>query len=439
MLAVYSLLTALDPPRMAVDTPAKIAVLGAGPVGLEAALYARFLGYDVAIYERAGVAAHVRRFAHVRWFTPFGMNVSPLGLAALAAQRPEVRFPAADAVLTAGELAEAYWLPLAETDLLVDCLQQRTEVVAISRGELLKGELVGQEARREWPFRLLLRQQEGTAEPRELLVEADVVIDATGTFGQPNPLGAGGIPAIGEAGLEDRLEHRLPDILGARRGDYANRHTLVVGGGHTAATNVVALAELAQAAPETRITWLVRREGEAGHNFPLVALAEDSLPERRALAAAANALATQGAVRLIAGRGVAALAELSSGQIEVTLTGSPAQSLAVDRVLANVGFRPDNRLLSELQVHECYATAGPMKLAAALLAAPSADCLSQPACGPATLLNPEPDFYVLGAKSYGRRSQFLLASGIDQVRQVFTIIGDRADLDLYATIGKGRR
>jgi hypothetical protein len=421
---------------MAVDTPAKIAILGAGPVGLEAALYARFLGYEVTLYERGRAAEHVRQFAQVKWFTPFGMNVSKLGRAALRAQGGESSLPADDALLTGGEMATAYWLPLAESDLLVDCLRENVEVVAVGRGELLKSELVGQDARREFPFRLLLRTLDGAG--RESVEEADVVIDVTGTFGQPNALGAGGIPAIGETRLRSRLEQRLPDILGEQRADYAGRHTLVIGSGHTAATNLVALAELAERVPQTRITWLVRREGEAGADFPLAGLAEDRLPERSRLARQANALAASGAVGLVAGRSVAALAETPSGAFEVALTGSPVETLTVDRILANVGFRPDNRLYSELQVPECYASGGPLKLAAALLAAPSADCLSQPACGPQTLLNPEPDFYVLGAKSYGRGAQFLLANGIDQVRQVFTIIGDRADLNLYATIGKAR-
>ena len=72
---------------MAVDTPATIAILGAGPIGLEAALYARVLGYDVVVYEAGShVAASVCEWGHVRMFTPFGMNRSPLGLAALRAQ-----------------------------------------------------------------------------------------------------------------------------------------------------------------------------------------------------------------------------------------------------------------------------------------------------------------------------------------------------------------
>ncbi|HVW37886.1 MAG TPA: FAD-dependent oxidoreductase, partial [Pirellulales bacterium] len=47
---------------MAVDTPARIAILGAGPIGLEAALYARYLGYDVDIYERGRAAENLLRW-----------------------------------------------------------------------------------------------------------------------------------------------------------------------------------------------------------------------------------------------------------------------------------------------------------------------------------------------------------------------------------------
>ena len=71
---------------MAIDTPARIAILGAGPIGLEAALYAHYLGYDVDVYERGRVADSVRAWGHVRMFSPLAMNCSLLGLAALKAQ-----------------------------------------------------------------------------------------------------------------------------------------------------------------------------------------------------------------------------------------------------------------------------------------------------------------------------------------------------------------
>ena len=52
------------------------------------------------------------------------------------------------------------------------------------------------------------------------------------------------------------------------------------------------------------------------------------------------------------------------------------------------------------------------------------------------LLNPEPHFYVLGAKSYGLGSDFLISTGLDQIKQLYAIIGDRAALDLYASMAK---
>ena len=105
----------------------------------------------------------------------------------------------------------------------------------------------------------------------------------------------------------------------------------------------------------------------------------------------------------------------------------------MERVIANVGYTPDTDLYRELQVHECYASLGPMNLAAALLKHGGGDCLTVPPQGPAALRNPEPNFFILGAKSYGRNSNFLLRTGFEQVRDVFTLITGKADLDLYKT------
>jgi hypothetical protein len=112
------------------------------------------------------------------------------------------------------------------------------------------------------------------------------------------------------------------------------------------------------------------------------------------------------------------------------------QSLIVDRIIGNVGYRPDDRLFQELHVHQCYATSGPMKLATALMSDATQDCLQQATTGPETLLTPEPNFYILGSKSYGRNSHFLFARGLDQIQQLFTIIGQRDDLNLYDSVRK---
>jgi hypothetical protein len=110
--------------------------------------------------------------------------------------------------------------------------------------------------------------------------------------------------------------------------------------------------------------------------------------------------------------------------------GKDQRTFEVERLIANVGYVPDNRVYLELQVHECYASQGPMKLAAAL-AGQGGDCLQQASHGPESLRNPEPNFYILGSKSYGRNSNFLLRIGFEQVREVFTLITGKANLNLY--------
>jgi thioredoxin reductase len=413
---------------MPTDTPTTIAVLGAGPIGLEAALYARFLGYSVRVYERGRVGENLERFAHVRWFSPFAMNSSPLGLSALEAQNPAWRPPPPDALLTAGQLVSAYLRPLAESDLLADSVREKTTVVAVGRDGPLKGDLIGRSSRGLLPFRLLLRDDSGA----ECVETAHVVIDATGTYGNPNWLGHGGIPAVGEMAARPRIEYGLPDVLGAQRASYANRRVLVIGAGYSAATNVIALAELAAAEPQTHITWVTRQQSTGTGPIPLIA--DDRLPERDRIARQANALAAGESPHVTHWPGTTVDAVFAKGdRFAVRLVGEHQGEIEVDCVIANVGFRPDASIYAELQVHECYATGGPMKLAATLLGS-TADCLDQSSAGPQVLTSPEPNFYILGAKSFGRNSKFLVRLGLEQVRDVFRLIGGREGLDLYATV-----
>ena len=401
---------------MAIDTPARIAILGAGPIGLEAALYARYLGYEVDIYERGRAAEHVLRWGHVRMFSPFEMNRSPLGLAALRAQDPNWQAPPDDALLTGREFAEQYLIPLAQSDLLVDGLHLQTEVLSIGRDGLLKGELAGDEAREEHEFRILLRGISPDDHGRERIATADAVIDTTGTYGNHNWLGHAGIPALGELAAQDHIEYGLPDVLGAERDRYASRNILLVGAGDSAATNLVALAELAAQAPDTWITWIDRTESDEKSPQPIASNKADGLKERERLARKANALAADDGnhVSYFSGTTVEAISwHADLERFSVRLLGKHAGELEFDRIIANVGFRPDNSIYQELHVKESAATGAPRSK---------------------SLVTAEPDFYVLGAKSYGRDSSFLISTGLEQIRELFAILGDRADLNLYATM-----
>ena len=436
---------------MAVETSARIAILGAGPIGLEAALYARYLGYEVDVYERGRVTEHLQKWGHLRLYTPFGVTASPLGLEALAAQEPGWTPPAAEALLSGGQLAEAYYQPLAQSDLLADSIHLGTEVLAIVRGDLFKGELAGEE-RASSGFRLLLTavapttaaesiaaNAAPTAQPGlQRFATADVVIDATGTFGKHNWLGPGGIPAIGELTAERHIQYGPADVLGRDRAEYAHRHTLLIGSGHSAAATVTALAQLGHEAPYTRVTWVVRRESEAGAG-PIRRIADDPWPERDRLAQQANRLVAGeiGHLTLLDGTVVEDV-EWHGGpeQFHVGLTGKHAGPLEVDRIIANVGHRPDSRLYAELQVAEDPLDSAPTRWGKSSMAEPRADLHAAEGDDvmlpeARSLLTGEPDFYVLGAKSVGRDSRLTIADGLKQIRLLFTILADRPGLNLY--------
>jgi hypothetical protein len=386
----------------------RVAILGAGPTGLEAALAAVESGRPFTLYEAAPtVAGNVRAWGHVRLFTPWEINVSPR-------MRRHLEVPDGPECPTGQDLAERLFEPLAALPEIAPNLRLGTRVLGIGREGLLKHEEIATAERGRHPFRLLLADGSG----REWTETADVVIDATGTWGHPNTLGDGGIPAPGERALTGEIRRDIPDFA-AERADWAGKTVLLAGAGHSAQTAVRALAELAKEAPGTRVIWALRNPepGWGTHDG-------DPLPERAGLAATAAELAG-GASPAVAARRGAVVEEIAKpdGRFEVVLrNGAGPERIAVDRILTLTGAVGDSSLYRQLQVHECYATCGPMKLSAALLGAGGVDCLAQTTHGADTLTNPEPGFFILGAKSYGRNNTFLMRIGWEQVGEVFGLL-----------------
>ncbi len=383
----------------------RIAIIGAGPIGLEAALTALERGYEVAVYERGTIADAVRQWAHVRMFSPFEMNASPRGLARLRDSGADLPAPAA--LLTGAEFRERYLLPLAAS--IRSRIHENCAVAAIGRSRRLKGDFIAAPERNAAPFRLLLHEEAG-----ERIALTDIVLDCSGTFGQSNSLGDGGIPVPGEAACADQIHYGIPNAAQ----DVAGRRVLVVGAGHSAATMVRDLAE-----GESEITWLIRRD----RAVPIGELADDPLPERSLLAAAANRLVREKQVRLIADASIDSLAS-TDGDVEVRWSDSTGKlsKITVDQIIAATGFRPDLTLTRELQVQTCWATEGTYPLAASLLGEAGTDCLTTSLFGAETLRHPEPGFFTLGIKSYGRAPNFLLRTGYEQVESVLNYLEQQA-------------
>ena len=397
------------------DSRPHIAILGAGPTGLEAALAAAENGYPFTLYEASDLAAgYVRAWGHVQLFSPWDLDVSPRARARL--ERDGHRVPSGEACPTGAELAERVLDKLAALPEIAPHLKLGHRVVAIGRERLLKHEEIGTGRRAESRFRLLCEDPCGG---RRWVEHADVVLDATGTWGQPNALGDGGIPAPGEEELHGRIRREIPD-LEREPEEWAGVTTLLVGAGHSAQTAAVGLARLAERQPGTRVMWAMRGDPAGWHVD-----AQDPLPERSRLTARARDLATGASEAIVplVGAVVEALAE-RRGSVEVTLRRDDGrlERVVVDRVLGLTGAVGDHTLYRQLQVHECYATSGPMKLAAALLGAGGGDCLAQESHGAETLVNPEPNFFLLGSKSYGRNNTFLMRVGWQQVDEVFGLL-----------------
>lgn len=391
-----------------------ITILGAGPTGLEAALAAAQHGFPFTVYEAAdAVAGHIRQWSHVKLFTAWDLNASPRMRRLLAAAGRPVP-ESADVCPTGGELIAEVLQPAAELPQLRDRLRLGVTVRRIGRRGLLKHEEIGTAERGRRPFRVLVSDAEGN----ERVEETDVILDCTGAP-VPNPIGDGDIPALGEENLDGALFHDIPD-LEASAADWAGKKILLVGAGHSAQTAVRDLFSLAGFGAE--VVWVLRSErpdfGEVD---------DDPLPERARLSAAARLLLEDPPPGLDVRTGAVVEAlEPKDRRVDVTLRrGDGRETVIVDRVLALTGRVGDHLLYRQLQVHECYATQGPMKLAAALLSTGSAtggDCLDQTSQGADTLRNPEPGFFILGSKSYGRRTDFLMRVGWQQVDEVFSLL-----------------
>jgi thioredoxin reductase len=372
-----------------------VAVIGAGPVGMAAAAHLATRALEFVVLEAGeSVAASIKDWAHVRLFSPWRFNTDPTARALLEASG--WTSPQAETLPTGGDLINAYLAPLARHPAIASHLRFGVAVTAIARHGLDKVRTAGRDTA---PFVLRLSSGE------ELIASA--VIDASGTWRTPNPLGGNGLAAYGELDALEagRIFDGMPDVTGRLRDQFAGKAVAVVGAGHSATGTMLALAELADEG--TQVHWLLRAPNP---NRAYGGGEADAFPARGAIGTRVRTLAESGRVTVHTGFSVHEVTAQS-------LISSDGRKVDADVIVNATGARPDHSLATELRL-DLDPILGSTRALAPLIDPNQHSCGTVPPHGVDELSHPEAGFYVVGAKSYGRAPTFLLATGYEQTRSI---------------------
>jgi thioredoxin reductase len=404
----------------------KVAVIGAGPVGLAAAAHLLERGLTPIVLEAGPeVGASVREWSHVRLFSPWQYNVDKSSkklLEAVGWNSPDPNY-----YPMGGELISGYLEPLATRTVLREHIRTSSHVTGISRVGYDKVKTAGRE---NAPFEIRYRNGAGLKS-----VLANAIIDASGTWNSPNLAGANGLPAIGEGASSSRIAYGMPDVLGRDRARYEGRTVAVLGAGHSAAGSILELTQLAKQSPSTRVVWVLRGNDPSktfggGTN--------DKLAARGELGSELSHVVADGKVDVQAGFGVTHIAETAEGLRIGAGSACCGRRLVVDQLIVATGFRPELGFLNEVRLSLDAALDCPPSLAP-LIDPNVHSCGTVRPHGARELAHPEPGLYVAGIKSYGRAPTFLMATGYEQVRSIAAeIAGDheaarRVELELPET------
>ncbi|RKJ49310.1 FAD-dependent oxidoreductase, partial [Butyricicoccus sp. 1XD8-22] len=224
-----------------------IVVIGAGPVGLAAAAHLVEQGQNFILLESGSrVGSHILQWGHVRLFSPWQYNIDKVAKKLLEKSGwiapPEEKLPIGK------EIVEQYLEPLANLPEIKDRILFNSKVIAVSKKGFDKMKNTGRE---DVPFVLYVEQQGDTER-----IEARAVIDATGTWSNPNPVNADGIWTAEEILLNKLIHYGIPNIQGKDRDRYLNKRVAVVGGGHSAINTILELVELGE---QVEIYWVMRK------------------------------------------------------------------------------------------------------------------------------------------------------------------------------------
>ncbi|MFF2479783.1 NAD(P)-binding domain-containing protein [Paenibacillus sp. NPDC058071] len=404
-----------------------VAIIGGGPVGLAAAAHLVAKGEAFVLFEQAEhIAGNIWSWRHVRVFSPWQYNIDKAAKQLLAASGWKA--PDKDGLPTGGQIIEHYLAPLAELPELKPHIHLHSKVTAVSRKGLSKIKTANRE---KAPFVLHVLEN-----GEQQVYEAKAVIDASGSWASPNPAVSEGIWTDNERQIHNKMNYGIPDVSGKDRDRYVGKNVLVVGSGHSAINTLLDLAKLKEQAPQTNLYWVIRKsnvdEVYGGQE-------NDGLPERGALGTRLKNLITSGDVEVHSPFLIENF-ELIDEKIIVSgnRNGESVRIDSIDEIISNTGSRPDLSFLREVRIDmdsaiESVRALGP------LIDPNLHSCGTVRPHGEKELRQPEPNFYIVGSKSYGRAPTFLMTTGYEQVRSVVAALtgdwaaAERVELELPET------
>ncbi|MFF2890133.1 NAD(P)-binding domain-containing protein [Paenibacillus sp. NPDC057967] len=404
-----------------------VAIIGGGPVGLAAAAHLVTKGESFILFEAAAhIAGNVGNWGHVRVFTPWPFIADKAARQLLEAS--EWKLPDEEAFPTGKDLIDEYMAPLAQLPAIKPFVHYDAKVVAVSRKGLSKAKTAGRD---KLPFVLHVQHENQT-----IKYEAKAVIDASGTWSNPNPVASDGVWTREEQALGSQITYGIPDLLGKEQKRYAAKNVLVVGSGHSAIHALLDLERLQEQHPQTTITWIIRKS-----NLQEVfgGQEQDALRERGLLGVRLQKLVESGKITVYTSFLINGL-EKDGARINVlgNVNGETVSINGMDEVISNTGSRPDISFLREVRMDmDTYIES--VTALAPLIDPNIHSCGTVRPHGEKELRQPDHNFYIVGSKSYGRAPTFLMATGYEQVRSIVAAItGDweaavKVELDLPET------
>jgi thioredoxin reductase len=404
-----------------------VAILGAGPVGLAAAAHLEVRSIPFILFEAGPtVASNILSWKHIRVFSPWRYNIDKAARKLLT--ESGWISPDEDELPTGEELFNHYFKPFYRLPAIESNTHLNAKVLSVGRKNLDKMKTSGRD---QLPYVVQVHHDN---EVKQFEVQA--VIDATGTWNSPNPIGSGGVYAVGEVENGDHIFYGIPDILNAHEDRYKNKSVLVVGSGHSSINAILELDKLKDKYPDTEINWVLRKKNIAD---VYGGQEKDALEARGALGIMIEQLVVNDRINVYTPFQIQQIQKKNGRLTVIGFQGDQKFALpAVDEIISNTGSRPDFSFLREIRL-SINPSLESVNAIADLIDPNIHSCGTVRPHGEKELRHPDTGFYIVGSKSYGRAPTFLMATGYEQVRSVVAAIdGDmeaakNVELDLPET------